>query len=78
MKLRMGMYLPAKFQVSSIILTSFRRGGRGGIILLPPPPPPPQNEPLKIPPKLELSVWTVCSFKVLFPPANLNNETSIL
>ena len=38
------MYLRVKFQVSSIILTSFRR-----IIL-----PPPQNEPLESPPRLGL------------------------
>ena len=32
----MGVYLQAKFQVSSIILPSFRQGG-GGVILPPPP-----------------------------------------
>ena len=37
----MSMYLNAKFQVSSMTLTSFRQG----VIL--PPPPPPQNKPLK-------------------------------
>ena len=42
LKLRIGVYLRAKFQFSSIILTSFRQG----VIL---PPPPPQNEPLKSP-----------------------------
>ena len=42
----MGVYLRAKFEVSSIILTSFRQG----VIL--PPPPIPQNEPLKSPPRL--------------------------
>ena len=31
----MGVYLQAKFQVSSIILPSFRQGG-GGVILPPP------------------------------------------
>ena len=40
----MDVYLRAKFQVSSIILTSFRRG-----VILPLPPPPSQNEPLKSP-----------------------------
>ena len=44
----MGVYLRAKFEVSSIILTSFRQGG---VIL---PPTPPQNEPLKSPPRLGL------------------------
>ena len=33
----MGVYLRAKFEVSSIILTGFRQGG---VILHPPPPPP--------------------------------------
>ena len=32
----MGVYLQAKFQVSSIILPSFRQGGGGGVILPPP------------------------------------------
>ena len=31
----MGVYLRAKFEVSSIILTSFKQGG--GVILPPPP-----------------------------------------
>ena len=48
----MGVYLRAKFEVSSIILTGFRLGG---VIL---PPPPPQNEPLKSPPRLGL----ICIF----------------
>ena len=42
----MGMYLCAKFEVSSVILTSFRQWAYS---------PPPQNEPLKSPPKLELN-----------------------
>ena len=45
----MGVYLRAKFEVSSIILTSFRQG----VIL---PSPPPQNEPLKSPPRLGLNM----------------------
>ena len=50
----MGVYLRAKFEVSSIILTSFREGwGGGGVIL--PLSHPPQNEPLKIPPRLGLN-----------------------
>ena len=44
----MSVYLCAKFEFFSIILTTFRRG----IIL--PTPSPPQNEPLKIPPRLGL------------------------
>ena len=43
----MGVYLCAKFEVSSIILTGFRQG-------LIPLPPPPQNEPLKSPLRLGL------------------------
>ena len=41
------VYLPTKFQVSSIILISFRRGNLTY---------PPQNEPLKSPPRLGLNV----------------------
>ena len=39
----MGLYLREKFQVSSIILTSFRQG-----VILPPPPPPLKKEPTQI------------------------------
>ena len=42
-ELGMCVYLRTKFQVSGVILTSFRQAG---VIL----PPPPQNEPLKSPP----------------------------
>ena len=47
------VYLLIKIQVSSLILTIFRKecGGRGGVIL-PFYPPPPQNRPLKGPPRL--------------------------
>ena len=43
------MYLRAKFEISSIILTSFRQEevGKGGEIYTHPP----QNEPLKSPPR---------------------------
>ena len=51
MLLHMDAYLRAKFEVSSIILTSFRQG----VIL---PPSPPQNEPLKSPPRLGL-IWKI-------------------
>ena len=37
LKLHMGVYIRAKFEASSIILTSFRQG-----VILPPPPPPPR------------------------------------
>ena len=52
LKLLMCLYLRAKFEVSSIILTSFRQG----VILLPPPlpHPPPKNETIKSPPRLGL------------------------
>ena len=36
LKLNMGVYLRAKFDVSSIILTSFRQGGGGNFTLHPP------------------------------------------
>ena len=45
----MGGYLRAKFEVSGVILTSFRQGGRANFT-----PPPPQNEPIKTPPSLGL------------------------
>ena len=48
--MHMDVYLRAKFEVSSIILTSFRQV----VILPPPPPPPPQNETIKSPPRLGL------------------------
>ena len=41
------LYLRAKFQVSSIILASFRQEVN---FTTPPSPPPPQNEPVKSPP----------------------------
>ena len=53
----MGVYLCAKFEVSSIILTSFRLGR--GVIL----PPPPQNETLKSPPRLGLSGKAILGLK---------------
>ena len=40
----MGVYLHAKFEVSSMVLTSSRQGEG---VILPTPPTPPQNEPLK-------------------------------
>ena len=61
----MCVYLLTKFQVSTIILTSFRQG----VISPPPPPPPPpapssQNAPLKSPLRLGLmdSMRTEISF----------------
>ena len=52
MKLHMGVYLLAKFEVSSIILTGFRQGGG----LFYPSPSPPQNEPIKSPTRLGLKI----------------------
>ena len=52
----MCVNLRTKFQVSCLILTSFRQG-----VILPPPPlphPPPQNEPLKNPPRLGLNAFS--------------------
>ena len=40
LKLHMGVYLRAKFEVSSVILTGFRRGGGN----FTPHPLPPQNQ----------------------------------
>ena len=54
----MAVYLRGKFEVSSLILTSFRQGG----IL---PRPPPQNEPRKSPPRLGLTYLELNSFTAL-------------
>ena len=56
----MGVYLRAKFEVSSIILTGFRRGG----VNSPNPPPlPPENEPLKSPPRLRLKLVIISEYQ---------------
>ena len=56
----MGVYLRDKFDVSSIILTSFRQG-RGDSFI--PRPHPTQNEPLKSPPRLGLNRYVLSSLK---------------
>ena len=54
----MCVYVHAKYEVSSIILTSFRQGVGDGNSPIPPPPPP-QNEPLKrLGSKAQLIVYT--------------------
>ena len=53
----MGVYLPAIFEVSSIILTSFRQGGGRNSS-------PPQNELLKSPPRLGLKGDGTCSARM--------------
>ena len=54
----MDLYLHAKCQVSSIILTGFRQeGGRGGEGSNLAPLPPSQNEPLKSPHRLGLALF---------------------
>ena len=55
----MCVYVRAKFEVSSKLLTSFRLG----VIL--PPPPQPQNEPLKSPPRLLLTYIINCVYSKL-------------
>ena len=52
----MGVYLPAEFQIYSIIVTNFRQGGGDGNLTPNPTPhyPLPQNELLKSPPRLGL------------------------
>ena len=57
LKLHMCVYLRTKFQVSSLILKSFRRGS---FI------PPPEKEHLKIPPRLGLKDIFFADFKMLF------------
>ena len=64
----MSAYLRAKFQVSSITLTSFRQG----VIL---PPPPPQNEPLKSPPSLGLKEQHALIFLARMYYGFLKNST---
>ena len=61
----MSLYLPTKFQASSIILTSFRQG----------PSPQPQKEPLKSPPRLGLHVKICLKFKRFkkFDDQNMKN-----
>ena len=49
----MCMYVRTKFQVSSIILTSFRRE----VIL--PYPPPLENDPLKTPTQIKVNLKTI-------------------
>ena len=58
MKLHMGVYLRVKFQVSIIILTSFRQGvGAGGVgNFTTNLPLPPQNKLLKRSPRLGLKL----------------------
>ena len=51
----MRFYLRAKFEASSVILTSFRHKGGWGEGVTLPTTYPPQNEPLKSPPILGLS-----------------------
>ena len=54
----MSVYLGARFQVCSIILTGFRQRDKGEEVILPCPHPPPWNEPLKSPPRLGLTRTT--------------------
>ena len=60
------MCLRAKFEVSSIIRTSFRQWGNFNT---PPPPPTCQNKPLKIPPRLGLKGHLLGPYVPLCPIA---------
>ena len=51
------MYLRTKFEVSSLILTSFRQGAGGSFT------PPYQNKPLKSPPRLGLKQKSIIPLK---------------
>ena len=60
----MCVYLRTKFEVSRVILMSFRQG----VILRmahSPPPPPPKNKPLKTPPILGLKPMNELWVKLL-------------
>ena len=61
----MGVYLRAKFKVSSIILTSFRLGEGGNFNFPPLLTHTPQNEPLKSPHRLGLSGKAILGLKYL-------------
>ena len=67
LKLYMCVYLRTKFQVASIILTSFRRGV---ISPPPPPPPPPQNESLKSLPRVRLNLKLI--YRTFILPAKFS------
>ena len=70
----MSVYLRAKFEVSSITLTSFRHGGG----LFYPPPPPTQNEPLKSPPRLGLiPMFLKASYLVLLLLLYINDFSGV-
>ena len=58
MKLKMCVYLGAKFEVSRIILTSFEQVG-DSLTTPSPPPPPPENEPLKqtLPTQIRVNIY---------------------
>ena len=65
----MSVYLPAKFEVCSMIRTSFRQG-----VTLPPTPP--QNEPLKSPPRLGLTLKNPFSQRFHFKANRRGTDSS--
>ena len=68
----MDAYLRAKFEIFSIILTSFRERGE---VILPPGPTSPQNEPLKSPPRLGLMEARVSCLSIQQKYSNSKQKT---
>ena len=66
----MGVYLRDKCEVSSVILTGFRQGV--GII----PPLSSQNEPLKSPPRLGLTLLSSVNFLGTTNKTNINDTNA--
>ena len=72
----MRVYLRAKFEVSSIILTSFRQGGGG--VILPPLPPQPQTSKKSAQIRVKISVvrhgWLCPKLDQIVSQLYLKNE----
>ena len=73
----MGLYLRAKFEVSSIILTSFRQGGWGNFTTCPPPTKRTPKKPTQI--RVHTKEQTVLkSIKDAFEGKDMQTQYSVL